>query len=118
MGQTEDDGEAITLGILRELREMAEEISRGHMEYAGRFHRVLESLKNPNLADVANGLQYSVRSYERGTRQLTRVIAVCGNPTIARAAFECACKLFPNERWTLCWSGYVMDESERLPLGE
>lgn len=118
MDHGNEDGEAHTLGILRELRAMAEEIGRGHMDYAERFHCVLESLKNPNLPDVANGLQYSVRAYQKGTRQLTRVIAVCGNPTVARAAYECAAKIFPDARWTLCWGGYVMDESERLPLGD
>src|SRR5215216_6145645 len=118
MGPTKEDGEAATLGILRELKEMAEEISHGHMDYAERFHQVLESLKNPNLPDVAKDLQYSVRAYKRGTSELTRVIAVCGNPTVARAAYECAIKLFPNERWVLLWGGYLMDQSERLPLGD
>ena len=97
---------------------MAEEISHGHMDYAERFHQVLESLKNPNLPDVAKDLQYSARAYKRGTSELTRVIAVCGNPTVARAAYECAIKLFPNERWVLMWGGYLMDQSERLPLGD
>jgi hypothetical protein len=118
MHETNEDGEAQTLGILRELREMAEEISHGHMDYAHRFHQVLQSLKNPNLPDVAKDLQYSVRAYKRGTSELTRIIAVCGNPSVARAAYECATKLFPNERWLLLWGGSVMDQSERLPLGD
>ena len=36
MPELEVDGEAVTLGILQELREMAEEISHGHMDYAAR----------------------------------------------------------------------------------
>lgn len=89
----DEDTEAHTLGILRELREMAKEISHGHMDYANRFHEVLQSLANPNLPEVAKELQYGVTAYALGTRQRICVIAVCGNPTVARAAYECACKI-------------------------
>jgi hypothetical protein len=43
-------------------------------------------------------------------------IAVCANITIAIAAWECAVKIFPNDRWILTWGGMVQyDSSKQTP---
>jgi hypothetical protein len=47
----------------------------------------------------------------RGARG--RTIAVCANITIAIAAWECACKIFPKDRWFLTWGGMVQYDSAR-----
>ena len=85
-GEPEEDGEAHTLGLLRELREMAEDIGHGHVEYADRFQKLLNALRNPNLHDVAKELSFQVTSYRAGTRERERVISLNGHITVARAA--------------------------------
>jgi hypothetical protein len=55
-----EDGEAQTLGLLTELRELAEEISHGHMDFAHRFHELLQRVKNPNIPDVAQDFGFRV----------------------------------------------------------
>jgi hypothetical protein len=51
------------VGILRELRALAEEISHGHMDYAHRLHELLQSACNPNLPDVAKDFGFTVFSH-------------------------------------------------------
>src|SRR5690349_18636051 len=97
----DDGGEAHTLGLLRELRDLAREISDGHMDYAGRFHQLLQSVHNPNLPEVATEFGFSIRSVDPQAGGVARTVAVCVNIQIAIAAWECACKIFPNDRWLL-----------------
>lgn len=114
----DEDGEAHTLGLLAELREMAEEISEGHMDYAQRFHDLLQKISNPNLPDVATGFGFRVIGLKEGTAIQKRTIAVCANVTIARAAWECARKIFPEDRWILTWGGMVQYDSKPLKIGK
>jgi hypothetical protein len=107
-----EDGEAQTLRLLKELRELADEISDGHLDYAHRFHELLQSVQNPNLPDVARDFGFTVLSKDR-TGSRGRTIAVCANITIAIAAWECACKIFPNDQWLLTWGGMVQYDSHR-----
>ena len=114
MAGTEEDGEAHTIGILRELRALAEEISNGHMDYAHRFHELLlQSACNPNLPDVAKDFGFTVFSHTDRAGARGRTIAVCANITIAIAAWECACNIFPKDRWFLTWGGMVQYDSAR-----
>lgn len=95
MAGIEENGEAHTLGILRELRELAKEISDGHMDYAHRFHELIQTACNPNLPDVAKDFGFKVffsTMEQVGARG--RTIAVCANITIAIAAWECACMIW------------------------
>ena len=62
MAGVKEDGEAHTLGILKELRDLAEEIGDGHKDYAHRFHKLLQKVHNPNLPDVAKDFGFSVVS--------------------------------------------------------
>jgi hypothetical protein len=109
----EEDGEAHTLGILRELRELAKEISDGHMDYAHRFHELLQTACNTNLPDVAKDFGFKVFSTTEQVGARGRTIAVCANITIAIAAWECACMIFPKDRWYLTWGGMVQYDSAR-----
>ena len=93
--------ETHTLGLLRELRELAEEISGGHSDYAERFQRILQAVKHPALPDVAKGFGFTVRSD-------SRTLAVCSNLEIARAAYDCACKIYPKDDWVLLWGGMIV----------
>ena len=106
-----EDGEAHTLRLLRELRELAGEIAEGHEEYAHRFHELLQSVHNPNLPDVAKDFGFTVQSVGVGVRG--RTVAICANATIAVAAWECACKIFPKDRWILTWGGMVQYDSAK-----
>lgn len=107
----EEDGETHTLGILRELRALAEEISQGHMDYAHRFHELLQSACNPNIPDVAKDFGFTVFSHTDRAGARGRTIAVSSNITIAVAAWECACKIFPEDRWFVTWGGMVQYDS-------
>lgn len=118
MGDKGDDNEAVTLGILYELRAMADEIGHGHMHYASLFHDLLQKVANPNLPDVAQEMGFRVLSLQGGTASHKRVIAVCSNMDVARAAWECACKLFPDDRWLLTWGGMIQCDSRRPRLGD
>jgi hypothetical protein len=113
MAGGEEDGEAHTLGLLKELRELAREISDGHMDYAEKFHDLLQSACNPNLPTVAQDFGFTVLSTEVETGARGRTIAVCANITVAIAAWECACRIFPNDRWLLTWGGMVQYDSRR-----
>jgi hypothetical protein len=112
-GVRREDGEAHTLRLLRELRDFAKEISDGHMDYAERFHQLLQSVQNPNLPDVAKEFGFSVRSVDPEAGGVARTVAVCVNIYIAVAAWECACKIYPNDRWLLLWGGMVQYDSGR-----
>lgn len=107
-----EDGEAHTLMLLKELRELAEEISNGHYDYAHRFHELLQKVRNPNLPDVAKDFGFTVFSQDQNQSR-GKTVAVCVNITIAVAAWECACKIFPNDRWLLTWGGMVQYDSKR-----
>ena len=108
-----EDGEQHTLGILKELRELAEEISDGHMDYAHRFHELLQKVYNPNLPDVAKDFGFSVVSTKPEIGGVARTIAICANVSVAVAAWECACKIFPSDRWLVLWGGTVRYDSRR-----
>src|SRR5687768_11243848 len=72
MDDSDNRSEACTLGILRELREMAEEIGRGHTGYANRFHELLQKVANPNLPEVAREMGFRVIALEPGTSNQRR----------------------------------------------
>ena len=118
MGGRDVYGEVHTLGILRELREMAEEIGRGHKDYANRFHELLLKVANPNLPDVAKEMGFRVIALEPGTANQRRVVAVCTNASVAVAAWECARKIFPDDRWILTWGGMVQYDSKPPKIGD
>jgi hypothetical protein len=114
----EPDGEAVTLGILRELRDLADEIRRGHSDYAHRFHELLLKVSNPNLPDVAAEMGFRVIALEPGTANHRRLVALSANASVAIAAWECARKIFPEDRWILTWGGMVQRDSMPLKIGE
>src|SRR5215204_6802925 len=118
MGGDEEDGEAHTLGLLKELRELAEHIAGNHDEHAHRFHELLQKVHNPNPPDVAKDFGFKVISMKPGIGGVARVVAVCANVTIARAAWECACKISPKDRWLLTWGGMVQLDSIRRVTDE
>ena len=118
MSDKDEDGEAHTLGILRELRQMAVEIGHGHQDYANRFHELLLSVSNPNLPDVAKEMGFRVIALEPGAANQRRVIALSSNASVAVAAWECARKIFPGDRWILTWGGVVQYDSKPPKMGE
>ena len=117
MSELEPDGEAVTLGILQELRETAEEISHGHMDYAARFHELLQKVANPNLPDVAQEMGFRVISLHHPSGH-KRTVAFCSNMTVARAAWDCARKIFPEDRSILTWGGMIQYDSRPPRPGE
>lgn len=84
------------------------------MDGAKRFHALLLRVRFPNIPDVAAEFGFKVIACEPGTGTTTRTIAVCANASIAVAAWECACKIFPDDRWLTTWGGRVMRDSKPL----
>lgn len=113
-GEQEEHGEAYTLGLLRELRELCTEAAQSQNHYARRFHDLLHSISSSNTPDVAKELTFRVEGYLNGTREHFRTISLNGNAEVARAAYETTKKLFPNDRWLLIWGGYVMEDSKPI----
>jgi hypothetical protein len=61
------------------------------------------------VPDVAKDFGFTVVSVKETKGGTARTIAVCANVTIAIAAWECACRIFPKDRWLLTWGGMDLE---------
>lgn len=110
-----EEGDRYTLGLLLELRKLAKEASDANSEIAHKFHELLCSVSSSNTPDVAKELTFKVQSFVAGTSEPLRTISLNGNIEVARAAFEAATRLFPDDRWVLLWGAWVVEDSMPLP---
>jgi len=104
-----EEGDRYTLGLLLELKALAKEAADTNCDLSNRFHELLRSVSNPNAPELAKELPFKVKSFNG--REPLRTISLNGNIEIARAAFETAKKLYPNDRWVLLWGGYVVEDT-------
>lgn len=114
--QQEEDDDRYTLGLLMELRELCRQASDVQEVFEGRFHELFRAISNPNLPDIPKELPFRVEGYVAGTRERLRLMSVCGNIHVARAAFEETKRRYPNDRWLLVWAGSVVEDSMPLPF--
>jgi hypothetical protein len=105
-----EDGDRHTLALL-ELRELAREASDTTDVLAQRFQALLRSVSNPNAADLAKELPFKVRQFKGKSGELLRTLSLNGNIELARAAFETAKWIYPNDRLVLLWGSYVVDDT-------
>jgi hypothetical protein len=110
----EEDGDRHTLGLLLELRDLAKEASDSNHTLASRFHELLRSVSNPNAPDVAKELPFKVRQFIGQSDELLRTVSLNGNIELARAAFEAAKRIYPNDRLVLLWGNWVVEDTNPL----
>jgi hypothetical protein len=107
------EGDRYTLGLLLELRELAKEASDSNSTLAHRFHELLRSVSNPNAPEIAKELPFKVRQFAGHSDEVLRTLSLNGNIELARAAFETARKIYPNDRLVLLWGSYVVEDTMR-----
>jgi hypothetical protein len=106
-----ENGERYTLGLLVELKQLSKEAADANSELYDRFHTLLRQVSSSNTPDIAKGLTFKVEAFAKDTDQHLRTISLNGNIEIARAAFETAKKIFPNDRWVLLWGAWVVEDT-------
>lgn len=107
-------GDRHTLGLLLELKALAKEASETNSELTDRFHQLLQSVSNPNSADVAKDLPFKVRQFIGKSDELLRTLSLNGNIELARGAFEVAKRIYPNDRLVLLWGNWVVEDTNPL----
>ena len=113
----EDEGDAHTLGLLVDLRKLCSRIGDEHRRMASELHDLLRQVQNPNVHGLDRELGFRVQQLdEKGNPEswpeLFRLLSLNCSMTLARAAFEAACKCYPNKRLVLKWGGVVVDRYE------
>lgn len=106
-----DEGDRYTLGILVDLRALAKEAAESNSEFNDRFHQLLRSVSSSNTPDAAKEFPFRVRQHIGKTDEILRTVSLNGNMELARAAFEAAKKLYPNDRLVLLWAAFVVEDT-------
>jgi hypothetical protein len=106
-----EEGDRHSLGLLLELRALAKEASDTNDALTQRFHELLRSVSNPNAADIAKELPFKVRQFVAHTEEPLRTVSLNGNIELARAAFEAAKRIYPNDRFTLLWGNWAVEDT-------
>ena len=106
-----EEGDRYTLGLLLELRKLANDAADADSTLANRFHALLKSVSSPNAPEVAKELPFKVRQFIGHSDRLLRTVSLNGNIDLARAAFEAAKKIYPEDRFVLLWGSWVIEDS-------
>lgn len=117
--QDEDDGDAHTLGLLVDLRNLCRRMGDEHHRMAAELHDLLRQVQNPNVQGLDKELTFRVEQLDPiapGDQypEMFRSLSLNCNVQLARAAFEAACKCYPNQRLILKWGSYIVDRYEPL----
>jgi hypothetical protein len=118
MATPADTAEDSALKILQEMRDLATEFSNENSSFAHRAHDLLNRIRYPDMAGVSDQMGYRVIACEVGTATQVRTIAACSNSSVALAAWEAACRVYPDYRWLLCWGAMVSRDSKPLKPGD
>jgi hypothetical protein len=113
----EDDGDAHTLGLLVDLRDLCSNIADEHHRMASRLHDLLRQIQRPNVHGLDKEMGIRVEQLDEkgdpdGWPELFRALSLNCSITLARAAFEAACKCYPTKRLILKWGGVVVERYE------
>ena len=110
MSMTEDEGDAHTLGLLVDMRDLCIKIAEEHHHYASQLHDLLHQVQNPNVHGLDKELTFRVEQRSAGERgEMLRAISLNGSMHLARAAFGAAVKHYPNQHWILKWGSYIVE---------
>ena len=104
----EDEGDAHTLSLLVDLRELCRKIAEHNESYAYEVHRLLQQLNNPNLHELHQDLRFRViqKAPEYYGEQL-RIVSANANLSLGHAALAEAVKQHPKSGWLLLYPGGV-----------
>jgi hypothetical protein len=106
----EDAGDAHTLGLLVDMRDLCRRIAEEHDHWAAQLHELLRQVQNPNVHGLDKDLTFRVEQVRPGAHDETlRSISLNGNIDVGRAAFFAAVKHYPNSHWILKWGGYIVE---------
>jgi hypothetical protein len=109
----EDDGDAHTLGLLVDMRDLCTKIAEEHHHYAAQLHELLRQVKNPNVHGLDKELTFRVEQLQLGEpdqyAETLRAMSLNSNMALARAAFGAAVKHYPNQRWILKWAAQIVE---------
>jgi hypothetical protein len=113
----EDDGDAHTLGLLVDLRNLCRRMGDEHHRMASELHDLLRQVQSPNVHGLDKEMGYRVEQLDEkgdpeGWPELFRALSLNCSITLARAAFEAACKCYPTKRLVLKWGGVVVERYE------
>jgi hypothetical protein len=102
------EGDAYTLVLLLDLRNLCMRIAEHHDTYAADLHRLLQQVHNPNLYDLDRGLRFRVLELGPGYYGETlRTVSASANLKLGHASFEVAVRQNPNSTWLLKYPGGV-----------
>jgi hypothetical protein len=113
----EDEGDAYTLGLLVDLRDLCSRIGDEHHRMASELHDLLRQVQNPNVHGLDKKLTFRVEQLDEHAPsdqypEMFRSLSLNCSQTIAQAAFEAACKCYPNRRLILKWGSYILERYE------
>lgn len=113
----EDDGDAHTLGLLIDLRNLCSRIGDEHHRMAGELHDLLRQVQNPNVHGLDKELTFRVEQLDEkadpeGYPEMFRSLSLNCSMQLARAAFDAACKCYPNRRLILKWGSWIVEKYE------
>ena len=64
----------------------------------------------PQRLGQGEGVPFKVRQFVGKSEEVLRTLSLNGNIELARAAFEAAKRIYPNDRLVLLWGAYVVDD--------
>ena len=102
------EGEAHTIGLLLDLREVCARITQTHAHLSSELHEVLRSIANPNLFEVSQGPRFSIEQWSPEHNLCVRMLAVTNHLVISHMIFDKAVELYPKEEWRLCDKARIM----------
>ena len=106
-----EEGDRYTLGLLLELRKPGKRGRRCEQFTRTSFPRIA-SVRIPSHApEVAKELPFKVRQFVGRSDKLLRTVSLNGNIDLAKAAFDAAKKIYPEDRFVLLWGSWVIEDS-------
>ena len=84
---------------------------------ASELHDLLRQVQNPNVHGLDKELTHRVEQFDEiadpeGWPEMFRSLSLNCSGTLARAAFDAACKCYPNRRLVLKWGALVIERYE------
>lgn len=113
----DEEGDAHTLGLLVDLRNLCTRMGDEHHRMASELHDLLRQVQNPNVHGLDKELTFRVEQLDEKADaethpELFRSLSLNCSINLARAAFEAACKCYPTRRLILKWGGYIVERYE------
>jgi hypothetical protein len=91
----EDDGDAHTLGLLLDMRELCTRIAEEHHGYAAQLHDLVRQIQNPNVHGLDKEMGFRIEDIGDGELpSINRAISLNCSAEVAHGAFAAAKKAY------------------------